>query len=177
KVYLAKNNNFLLRYKSVREFNDDFLMVILYRDPLTHAASLLEKHRDYRKLQSEDPFVLEYMNWLGHHEFGKNHKPFVFSNSGMSFKEDTETMDYWLKIWINYYSYVLTISHPRTILVSYDSYCKDPIGTLEIILEKTGISAELPDYPPFRNRRKTDLSYSKDLYEAAQKIYLNLSTR
>ena len=54
KIYLAKNNNFILRYKSVREFNDDFIMVILYRDPLTHAASLMEKHCDYKKLQKED---------------------------------------------------------------------------------------------------------------------------
>ncbi|MEA3462403.1 MAG: hypothetical protein U9R49_11020 [Bacteroidota bacterium] len=81
KMYLAKNNNFLLRYKSAREFNDDFLMVIMFRDPLTHAASLLEKHREYKELHKKDPFVLEYMNWLGHHEFGVNQKVFKFLNS------------------------------------------------------------------------------------------------
>ncbi len=177
KIYLAKNNNFMLRYKSVREFNDDFLMVILYRDPLTHAASLLEKHRDYKKLQSEDPFVLKYMNWLGHHEFGQNHKPFVFSNSALSLEEDMETLDYWLKIWINYYSYVLTINDPQTILVNYDFYCRDPKGTMKIILKKANISAEIPDYQPFDNRRKTAQICSDEIYEAAQKVYQQLSNR
>ena len=46
KLYLAKNNNFMLRYKSVRNYNDDFVMVVLFRDPLTHAASLREKPRE-----------------------------------------------------------------------------------------------------------------------------------
>jgi hypothetical protein len=177
KIYLAKNNNFILRYKSVREFNDDFLMVILYRDPLTHAASLMEKHRDYKKLQKEDPFVLEYMNWLGHHEFGEHHKPFVFRNSKENIDNDKESLNYWLKIWINYYRYVLAISHPNTILINYDSYCKNPKETIETILKKTGITTELPDYEPFINRRKADDEFSNDVYEKAQEIYRLLSNK
>jgi hypothetical protein len=175
KIYLAKNNNFILRYKSVREFNDDFIMVILYRDPLTHAASLMEKHRDYKKLQKEDPFVLEYMNWLGHHEFGKQHKPFMFPDSEENIRYDKESLDYWLKIWIDYYKYILTISHPNTILINYDSYCRNPKETVETILKKIGITAELPDYEPFINRRKADGEFSNDIYEAAQEVYRQLS--
>lgn len=174
KIYLAKNNNFILRYKSVRKYNDDFLMVLLYRDPLSHAASLKEKHRDYQKLQKEDPFVLEYMNWLGHHEFGKEHKPFVFLNSEESIHDDKESLDYWLKLWIYYYSYVLKIDHPKTILINYDSYCKTPKETIETILQKTGITAELPDYKPFINRRKTNDEFSDDVFDTAQKVYRQL---
>jgi hypothetical protein len=177
KIYLAKNNNFILRYKSVREFNDDFIMVILYRDPLTHAASLMEKHRDYKELQKEDPFVLEYMNWLGHHEFGERHKPFVFRNSEENIAYDKESLNYWLKIWINYYRYILTISHPNTILINYDSYCKNPKETIETILKKTGITTELPDYKPFINRRKADDKFSNDLYKEAQEVYRQLSNK
>jgi hypothetical protein len=177
KIYLAKNNNFILRYKSVREFNDDFIMVILYRDPLTHAASLMEKHCDYKKLQKEDPFVLEYMDWLGHHEFGEQQKPFVFRNSEENIHYDKESLDYWLKIWINYYRYVLTIIHPNTILIKYDSYCKDPKETIENILKKIGITTELPDYKSFINLRKTDDEFSNDVYEAAQEVYRQLSNR
>jgi hypothetical protein len=177
KIYLAKNNNFILRYKSVREFNDDFIMVILYRDPLTHAASLMEKHRDYKELQKEDPFVLEYMNWLGHHEFGEQQKPFVLRKSEENIDYDKETLDYWLKIWINYYRYILTISHPNTILINYDSYCKNPKETIETILKKTGITTELPDYKPFINRRKADDKFSNDLYKEAQEVYRQLSNK
>ncbi|MEN8156620.1 MAG: sulfotransferase family protein [Bacteroidota bacterium] len=177
KIYLAKNNNFILRYKSVRELNDDFVMVILYRDPITHAASLMEKHHDYQKLQKEDPFVLEYMNWLGHHEFGMKQKPFVFSNSEENNHEDKELIDYWLKIWINYYRYVLTISHPNTILINYESFCKNPTETIETILKKTGITTELPDYKSFTNRRESDHEFSNEVYEAAQEVYRQLNKR
>ena len=175
KTYLAKNNNFLLRYKSVREFNDSFIMVILYRDPLTHAASLMEKHNDYKKMQKEDPFVLEYMNWLGHYEFGENQKTFIFNITEDSFQDDRASLDYWLKFWINYYSYVITIHHPNTILINYDAYCKNPKETIGTILQKTGINAELPDYKPFINRRKTDHKYSDDIYKSALEVYRQLN--
>jgi hypothetical protein len=152
-------------------------MVILYRDPITHAASLMEKHLEYNKLQTEDPFVLEYMNWLGHHEFGQNQKPFAFSNSGENLNGDKESLDYWLKSWINYYSFVLTLDHPNTILINYDAYCKDPKTTIEVILKKVGISADLPGYNPFVNKRKTDHEYSNDIYNSALEIYRKLNSR
>ena len=175
KIYLAKNNNFILRYKSVREFNNDFIMVIMFRDPLSHAASLLEKHLDYKKLQKEDPFVLEYMNWLGHHEFGLGQKPLYFSNSVENIHDDKESLDYWLKSWMNYYRYVLTIQHPNTIFVNYRSYCKYPKETINTILKKTGVTAELPEYKPFFNTRKIDHEFSDDLYEEAQELYSRLN--
>ena len=174
KIYLAKNNNFLLRYKSVREFNDDFILVIMYRDPLTHAASLLEKHRDYKKLQREDPFVLEYMNWLGHHEFGESQKPFSFQNSEESMFEDKESLDYWLYIWMNYYQYVLTIDHPNTLLVNYDEYCKNPRDIVESILQKTGLTGRTPDYKGFINNRKVEDEFSGEVYASAHDIYRQL---
>ena len=177
KIYLAKNNNFLLRYRSMRAYNDDFIMVILYRDPLTHAASLMEKHREYKELQKEDPFVLEYMNWLGHHEFGEEQKPFIFSKSEENIDYDKESLDYWLKIWTNYYGYVLTISHPNTLLIHYDEYCKDPKRTIAMLIRKTGITTPLPDYQPFINRRKPDAGFSDDLYKEAQEIYRQLGNR
>lgn len=176
KIYLAKNNNFILRYKSVRDYNDDFIMVILYRDPLTHAASLMEKHCYYKKLQSKDPFVLEYMNWLGHHEFGLNQKTFVFSNSNklVNEDEDKDSMNFWLQTWINYYSYVLTINHPNTILVNYDSYCKYPKEIIETLLKKTGIRFNLPNYKPFNNTRVNNEDASTELLDEALEIYRQL---
>ncbi len=177
KIYLAKNNNFMLRYESVRELNDDFLMVILYRDPLTHAASLMEKHRSYKQLQQDDPFVLEYMNWLGHHEFGLNQKPFIFSTSTYTFDDEKDTLDFWLKTWINYYSYALTINHPKTLFINYDAYCKNPGETVSTILEKVGIQADLPDYKPFHNTRNSGDSTTGELVEKALAVYKQLAEK
>lgn len=176
KIYLAKNNNFLLRYHSVRELNNDFVMVILYRDPLTHAASLLEKHSFYKKLQQEEPFVLEYMNWLGHHEFGTQQKQFLFRTSD-EVNDNKESLDYWLKIWINYYSYVLQIRHPKTILINYETFCEKPLETIETILEKVGVKAELPDYTPFTNKRKTEAKFSDDVVRVSLEIYSQLGNQ
>jgi len=172
KIYLAKNNNFILRYKSVREYNNNFLMVILFRDPLTHAASLMEKHQSYSKLQQEDPFVLEYMNWLGHHEFGLNQKPFIFNSSNKAFLTgDKSSLDFWLQSWINFYRYVLDIQHPNTMLVNYSSFCENPSAIIAAITEKVGIKTSLPEYSSFKNKRKIEAETSKEVLEEAEEIY------
>lgn len=173
-IYLAKNNNFLLRYRSLRAYNENFLMVILFRDPLTHAASLLEKHRYYQELQLEDPFVLQYMDWLGHHEFGLHQKAFHFEANAKKLPEDKMHLDYWLQSWINYYAYVLTIDHPNTMLVHYDAYCKHPGEIVGSILEKMGIQREVPGYTAFNNKRKNVEDYSEALYEEAFVLYQKL---
>ncbi len=170
KIYLAKNNNFLLRYKSIREFNKEFLMVILYRDPLTHAASLMEKHHEYKILQEDDPFVLEYMNWLGHHEFGINQKPFMFNNS-KPFINNKESIDYWLESWINYYQYALSLDNHNTLFINYDSFCTNPKKTIEQILQNSKIKTKTPDYAAFVNKRKTRNDYSEAIYAKALEIF------
>ena len=177
KIYLAKNNNFILRYNSVRAFNNDFLMVILFRDPITQAASLKEKHEYYSKLQETDHFVLEYMNWLGHHEFGLNHKPFVFKNHPIDIDEDKSLLEYWVKIWISYYEYVLTIDHQNTIFVSYDAYCKEPGNTINRILEKTGIENKPIEKNPFINKRKSTENIPDELNKKAEELYSKLLVR
>ena len=78
-MYVAKNNNALLRYPSLREHNRDFHAVVMFREPLTHAASLRAMHQKYCAMQQDDPFVKTYMDWLAHHEFGLGQKPFKFT--------------------------------------------------------------------------------------------------
>jgi hypothetical protein len=65
--YLAKNNNFLLRYPSLRRENRSMQVILLFRCPRDHAASLHRQHATFCDLQRRDRFVLEYMNWLAHH--------------------------------------------------------------------------------------------------------------
>lgn len=177
KTYLAKNNNFILRYNGVRAFNDAFIMVILYREPLTHAASLREKHSEYKKLQEEDPFVLEYMDWLGHHEFGAHQKPFVFEDSIDPVQGDRGSLNYWLRIWTNYYRYALNLSHPNTLFINYDSYCSHPGDTVHSILQKVGLKAEPPEYSPFLNKRAAEGEYVAEIYEEAMEIFRQLNRK
>lgn len=177
KIYLAKNNNFLLRYRSLRELNNDFLLFILFRDPLTHAASLMEKHRDYIKLQKDDNFVIEYMDWLGHHEFGLHQKQFVFNGSTEIVQGDRDNLDYWLQIWINYYSNTIKIDHPNTIFIDYQEYCSNPSEIISMVLERAGVKANIIDLKPFKNNRKSELICSKELLNKAQNLYSQLQKK
>ncbi len=85
KRYISKNNNNITRLdlleKVCKEING--VIIIPIRDPLKTATSSLRMHQRFIAMQEEDPFVLEYMNLLGHREFGKGlqwlqvgHKPF-----------------------------------------------------------------------------------------------------
>lgn len=173
-IYLAKNNNLLIRYNSLRKLNSDFIAVFLYRDPLSHASSLLEKHKEYSKLQKEDSFVLEYMDWLGHHEFGLNQKPFNFKQKEIRIKSDKNTLDYWLQIWINYYQQLLTIDRANCIFISYEDYCKSPIDALNMVSRKLEIEPCITGSNSFNITRKTDLHHSKELEIEAYKIFNKL---
>jgi hypothetical protein len=107
--YLAKNNNLILRYRSFREFNTEFNIILIFRSPITHAFSLLNQHKRFSKIQNEDHFSLEYMNWLGHHEFGLNHKVFDLKLMDLREKYENTSINYWIAVWISYYTYILTL--------------------------------------------------------------------
>ena len=177
-IYLAKNNNFLLRYKSVRAYNAKFLFVVLFRNPLLHATSLLEKHLYYSELQNEDPFVEEYMNWLGHHEFGLSQKAFQFGEKEPP-QGGKSSLDYWLKIWLNYYQYALQIEDAQSLFIPYESLCANPQENLELILGKLDTRLPSPTVEPFTNLRKHSdkYPYQEALMQEAMKLYQSLQSK
>lgn len=176
RIYLAKNNNFLLRYASMRSYNQDFVQVLMFRHPLYHASSLLEKHRQYQELQQEDPFVLDYMNWLGHHEFGLNQKIFVFD--GQSGPDgDKQGLNFWLKVWTGYYERALKITDQNCLFVHYEDFCRQPGEVLKTIAGaiKVDVGARSPS--AFVNRREIKENYTDELLSEAMLIYQQLITR
>jgi len=175
-IYLAKNNNFILRYRAFRKFNDKFCFIILFRHPLYHAASLLEKHKQYIQLQSEDPFVLEYMDWLGHHEFGQNHKWFSLDGSQPP-QESKDSLDYWLQVWINYYQYAQNIEHTNSIFIDYQDFCERPKQTLEVVQQRFPELSSQATVSSFSNPRKVELAHDQKLLQTALKIYENLQAK
>lgn len=174
RLYLAKNNNFILRYDSLRKFNKEFLLIVMVREPLSHAFSLMQQHKNYLTQQQHDPFVLEYMNWLGHHEFGINQKEFQFFNSESQNITDKLSLDYWLVVWINYYNYILTIDRHNVILVKYHEYSMNPNKVLEEIEIKIGKKFNFNKIPSFIKNDKVDLKFNKEIKEKADSIYNKL---
>lgn len=172
KIYLAKNNNLILRLDSLRKYNSKFTAIILFRDPVSHARSLLQQDRKFLQFQSEDEFILKYMNWLGHHEFGKGHKPFEFGNGLV--EGDVDTMDYWLKVWINYYQYLLTIPE-EYYLMDYEDFLTKPEQFLRTVASLTGDTIDTSNVTPFvKELDRTCDECDKTILDEAMAIYAQL---
>lgn len=123
--YLSKNNNNLLRLAAIAEAFPSAAIVIPFRDPVQHALSLKRQHDLFCETHAQDPFALEYMNWLGHHEFGGNHRPFSFGERPDGAENLTpDSLDYWLCCWIDAYHYVLKNRPVNAALFSYEDLCR-----------------------------------------------------
>ena len=130
----AKNNNAILRLPSLVEHNSDLAVFLLVRSPLQHAYSLMKQHEQFSAQQEGDPFIKEYMDWLGHHEFGIGQRPFILDGKGHH-EGNTSDINYWLERWVNYYKNVPQ-SDQITVL-SYEGFLADPEGMLARIDRKT----------------------------------------
>lgn len=124
--YLSKNNNNVLRLPTLIEAFPDAVLLHPFRDPLQQATSLRYQHRRARTLADQDPHRASFMTWLGHHEFGKDQRPFAFAGAPGP-DEDRESLDYWVKAWISVYRFLL--HQPEAIsagqvFVDYDRMCR-----------------------------------------------------
>jgi len=140
KRYLSKNNNNLLRLPAIRTAFPNAAILIPFRDPLQHALSLHKQHHLFLQQQEADPFSLEYMNFLGHHEFGKNHKPFL-CNRDKSRQNPylPETLEYWLFYWADVYEFTLEQAPAGSLFFSYERFCDNPFDTLKSVFNLVGI--------------------------------------
>lgn len=169
-TYLAKNNNLILRYNSIQALNEDLRTVVIFRDPLEHAASLLSQHNRFSKLHTEEPFSLEYMNWLGHHEFGLNHKPFNLGQERNPF--NTTSINYWLWSWIDYHAYLLALSGSSSLfLIDYSDLLSRPAYVLELLQSKLEITLSNSNIKPFNPREKKPITADEDLKAQAYKLH------
>jgi hypothetical protein len=175
-IYLAKNNNWLTRYRSMRSHNSDFHVLLMFRDPLQHALSLQRQHSNFTARQEADPFVLEYMDWLGHHEFGRHAKTFHFNggkrlDAGAYPRED---INHWLAVWVNYYSYVLELPEdPNLTFIEYEDFKSKPNEVFRSISRQLKIYLALQN-EAFRNEPLETFIADDNLHREALKIFARL---
>ena len=82
--YLSKNNLNFKRIDLIHSILPHSVFLIPIREPLQQAYSLLNQHLHFSQLQKEDDFIRRYINYLGHNEFGLDHKPW---NNPIHFKD------------------------------------------------------------------------------------------
>ncbi len=175
-LYLSKNNNFILRYQSFRTFNKDFKCIVIFRDPIDHARSLLSQHKNFCEQQTKDQFVLDYMNWLGHHEFGLNNKVFDFNQPDIWTKYEKSALDHWLAVWINYHQFLLSfIGDSNLLLVSYDDLLNNPRKLQLAICKTLGLTVEVKENDPFiKEKSQKTIIVNENLRKKANDLYSEL---
>jgi hypothetical protein len=139
--YLSKNNNNILRLNSIRRAFPAALIIVPFREPLQQARSLMTQHRNFLERHSKDRFSRDYMRWLGHHEFGATHKPFLFDHEAFSAVDyATGNINYWLNIWICTYRFLLEKAPTDCTFVCYEELCTEPEAVLENLFFTANLS-------------------------------------
>jgi len=147
KIYLAKNNNHLLRAESLAELDRsngiETITIIPFRDPYEQAKSLLKQHVLLSDLQKEDEFTLDYMDFLVHHEFGLHTKAPLLNSEVIIINNHTkDKLDYWLEIWYSYYNemYKQFSEKEGFCFFCYETFVNDPQNSIKSLLKVIGLS-------------------------------------
>ena len=177
KRYLSKNNNLVLRFDFILKLYPNSTILIPFRDPLQHAISLLNQHLHFSELQKKDPFSLKFMNWLGHHEFGVNQKPFDLGNNEIfnqlnDFKK--EDINYWLLTWLNYYHFVSEKYNSKCIFFCYESFCENPKNELMKLNQIINVDSLI--LQPFKNKLKENHTFDSSILKQCNETYTYLKT-
>ncbi|WP_299681658.1 sulfotransferase [uncultured Roseobacter sp.] len=176
KRYLSKNNNNILRLPEIAAAFPQAVLLIPFRDPLTHARSLMRQHRDFLARDAEDHFARQYMTWLAHHEFGADHRPFVFTEAPPE-GDPASDLDYWLRLWRATYEALLRTAPDAAVFVCYETLCDDT----ETVWPKLCARLDLPEAAPAETLRRPDRPAAEpdetELLQACRALYGDLRAR
>ncbi len=138
--YLSKNNNNLLRLRSLST-DPTATILLVYRGPVATARSLHRLHLRFCR-EAGDGFTQRYMGWLGHYEFGPGHLPFSFARPRMNPALHPDNPNYWLDYWNAVYLYILEQEDLRLRFVDHDAMCQFPQEALAAIFRVLEIEAD-----------------------------------
>jgi hypothetical protein len=181
--YASKNNANVARLGALLAMLPDARIVVPFRDPVQHAASLLAQHLRFLETHAADPFARAYMKGIGHYDFGENLKPIDFGSwLQTDRRQDARALAFWIEYWTAAYEHVLDQLDERVLLVSYDRLTADPrpnlariAGFLEI--EDTRLAVFESRFRPPR-AHSTDTSGVKiEALDAARALHARLEKR
>jgi len=144
--YLSKTNNSVLRLASLRKAFPNATYLVPFRDPMQHAYSLLRQHQRFSLVQQDNSFVKKYMGWLGHHEFGLDHRPFVFD--ALRPLGDPSKLGYWLDLWCATYGALLTQHKDDVTFVSFDRLCTETEKVWGALTRRANLPAQVTTAEP-----------------------------
>ena len=124
--YVSKNNLNVARIGLLKRLFPDSVVLVPFRDPLQHAASLLRQHRNFLRIHGEDPFASEYMRAIGHFDFGENLRPVDF-DGWLDQRESTgpDSLAFWLEYWVAGYRHLLEENADSVHFIGYEALCEE----------------------------------------------------
>ena len=140
--YVSKNNANIARIAWIRRAFPEAVILIPFRAPEGHIRSMLRQHRQFLDSHQSDRFILEYMESIGHYEFGAAHRPINFGGwlKGAQGLETTSEA-YWATYWCAAMEAVLDAAEGDggTYILSYDTLCAEPEAGLARLAEVAGL--------------------------------------
>jgi hypothetical protein len=166
--YLSKNNNNYKRINYLKKILPNSVFIIPVREPLQHSFSLLTQHKNFIKLQTKEKFILKYMNYLGHYEFGLGHKSWFKPIKYL----DKLNINYWLEQWYLYYSFInKNYSNNESCLIfAYENLKKSKL--LNYLANFSQIEKIQEDDFEISSK-EIHLDYDKNLYFKSKNLYDN----
>ena len=169
--YLSKNNQNIKRLPLIKKIFPNSIILISYREPYAHCRSLLDQHKKFIALQKKDKFYLEYMNYIGHSEFGSGYKQLHDKNTIFL---DTNEVNHWLEQWYITYQKLLLLSEKINMqFICYEKLCNDS-KSWDTLLDKLMINKKYSN----NYRQSTsyeNVSYNEDLLNKCKKLYIKLN--
>ncbi len=180
--YVSKNNANIARLGWLERHFPDATILIPYRDPAGHVASLARQHINFLEAHARDAFVLRYMETIGHLEFGNALRPINFDGWLATASElDPTTADFWAEYWIVAFGAVLRTAGPRAVVFSYDRLCAAPTSGLEALEARVGVEpgALTASAARFRaaNRRVPTTDIAPDRARRLEEVLAQLDAR
>lgn len=129
--YLSKNNLNIARVDVLSKNFPDAVIIVPFREPLQHAASLLRQHKNFLEIHKDDQFAREYMAGIGHFDFGENLRPIDFNHwlDRAAEKTPATSIHFWLEYWFETYSYLAARDDIH--LFCYEDLCATPYNKLK----------------------------------------------
>ncbi len=179
--YLSKNNLNIARLAAPPSPMRDGTFLVPFREPVQQAASMLRQHERFLELHEEDDFVREYMEAIGHHEFGKGLKPVNFRD-WLADAPSPDGLEFWMRYWIAAYRHVLEHADASTLLISYAHLTENPEPALAGLAEATDVPeadlVALSDrLQPPRTHEVNEAALPASLCREASELYDRLHRR
>jgi len=172
KRYLSKNNQNIRRVEFISKIFPDSKILIPFRNPIQHTYSLLSQHKRFIEDSKKDKFISNYMQWVGHTEFGPNYIP--IHNKNLCFEDDM-TINHWLEQWYLTYKYCfenLKINK-NVYFICYEQLCNSSEYWFDIL--KTLNIKDKFDFEFKESNKVISLEMDEDITHKGLNLYKELT--